>query len=121
MNSRSEEWLENVPLSTAVLVGGYHKSIAGEMALGVFPGKGRQEDDQNERFVKNFSLNGRQAGRVDEDGTADDLEASISCLSFEDSESCILQEYEEHTCSGWLSLLGSTSLLSLWVPRVLGR
>ncbi|CAM9838601.1 unnamed protein product [Ectocarpus sp. 13 AM-2016] len=40
-------------------------------------------------------------------------------MSFEeDSESCILQEYVvEH--NGWLSLLGSTSLLSLWVPRVL--
>ncbi|CAN0130275.1 unnamed protein product [Scytosiphon promiscuus] len=118
VNSRSEEWLANVPLSTAVFVGGYHKSIAGEMALDVFPSIERQGDDQDERSVKFFSLNGRQAGRPEKGCNADSLEASISCLSFEDSESCILQEYEvEHT--GWLSLLGSTSLLSLWVPRVL--
>lgn len=120
MNSRSQDWLEDVPLRTAVFVGGYHKSIAGEMALGVFPSKGREDDDEDDRSVKYFSLNGRQTGRVEEDGNTDDLEASISCLSFEDSESCILQEYEvEH--SSWLSLLGSTSLLSLWVPRVLRR
>ncbi|CAM9121525.1 unnamed protein product [Hapterophycus canaliculatus] len=89
------------------------------MALGVFPSR-EKDDYQAERFVKYFSLNGRQAGRVEDDYNADDLEASISCLSFEDSESCVLQEYEVEQ-SGWLSLLGSTSLLSLWVPRVLRR
>lgn len=122
VNSRSAAWLEEVPLHTAVLVGGYHKSIIGELALDVFPNSpqaSRQDEDSPaERVVKFFSLNGREGGRVEEDREAVDLEASISCMSFEeDSESCILQEYQvEHS---WLSLLGSTSLLSLWVPRVL--
>lgn len=125
VNSRSAEWLREVPLDAAVFVGGYHKSIVGELALGVFPTRPRASGSSpllalEERFVKFFSLNDRKGGRVEEDGDAADLEASISCMSFEeDSESCILQEYQvEH--SGWLSLLGSTSLLSLWVPRVFG-
>lgn len=124
VNSRSAAWLEEVPLHTVVLVGGYHKSIIGELALDVFPNSPQTslQDEGNpppeERIVKFFSLNGREGGRVEEDREVVDLEASISCMSFEDdSESCILQEYnQEHS---WLSLLGSTSLLSLWVPRVL--
>lgn len=125
VNSRSTEWLAEVPLATAVLVGGYHKSIVGELALDVYPHRpqaheGDQDSSpQDERGVKFFSLNGREGGRAEQGGEAVDLEASISCMSFEeDSESCILQEYEveDRSC---LSLLGSTSLLSLWVPRVL--
>ena len=125
VNSRSTEWLTEVPLETAVLVGGYHKSIVGELALDVFPHRPQApEGDQgtslpDERGVKFFSLNGREGGRAEQGGEAVDLQASISCMSFEeDSESCILQEYvgEDRSC---LSLLGSTSLLSLWVPRVL--
>lgn len=125
VNSRSSEWLREVPLDTAVFVGGYHKSIVGELALDVFPNRPRASESspllpQEERVVKFFSLNDRKGGRVEEDGDAVDLEASISCVSFEeDSESCILQEYQVES-SGWLSLLGSTSLLSLWVPRVFG-
>ncbi|CBJ25589.1 expressed unknown protein [Ectocarpus siliculosus] len=117
VNSRSQQWRKEVPLDTAVLVGGYHKSIVGDLALDVFPNPPPSPPPDG-RVVKFFSLNGREGGRVDGNGDID-LEASISCMSFEeDSESCILQEYEvEH--SGWLSLLGSTSLLSLWVPRVL--
>lgn len=125
VNSRSAEWLAEVPLDTAVLVGGYHKSIIGELALDVFPHRPRAlQDDQtvsppNERGVKFYSLNGREGGRAEESGEAVDLEASISCMSFEeDSESCILQEYQAEQ-NGLPSLLGSTSLLSLWVPRVL--
>lgn len=125
VNSRSPEWLAEVPLETAVLVGGYHKSIVGELALDVFPHRpqAREGDQgtllQGDRAVKFYSLNGREGGRAEVGGEAVDLEASISCMSFEeDSESCILQEYEveDRNC---LSLLGSTSLLSLWVPRVL--
>lgn len=119
VNSRSTEWLADVPLETAVLVGGYHKSIVGELALDVYqPHLGdRGTSSKDERGVKFFSLNGREGGRAEQGGEAVDLEASISCMSFEeDSESCILQEYEDRSC---LSLLGSTSLLSLWVPRVL--
>lgn len=125
VNSRSAAWLEEVPLHTAVLVGGYHKSIIGELALDVFPNSPQascQDEDNSppeERVVKFFSLNSREGGRVEENREAVDLEASISCMSFEeDSESCILQEYNQFEHS-WLSLLGSTSLLSLWVPRVL--
>lgn len=124
VNSRSTEWLAEVPLETAVLVGGYHKSIVGELALDVFPHRpqareGDQGTSPQDDRVKFYSLNGRDGGRVEQGGEAADLEASISCMSFEeDSESCILQEYEveDRSC---LSLLGSTSLLSLWVPRVL--
>lgn len=125
VNSRSAAWLEEVPLHTAVLVGGYHKSIVGELALDVFPNspqKSRQDEDSSppgERFVRFFSLNGREGSRLQEDREVVDLEASISCMSFEeDSESCILQEYNQVENSS-LSLLGSTSLLRLWVPRVL--
>lgn len=125
VNSRSTEWLSEVPLKTIVLVGGYHKSIIGELALDVFPHPTRPNQAEvssspsEERDVKFYSLNGREGGRAEQGGEAVDLQASISCMSFEeDSESCVLQEYEiEHR--GWLSLLGSTSLLSLWVPRVL--
>lgn len=123
VNSRSEEWLAEVPLTTAVLVGGYHKSIIGELALNVFPHRPRIDVDAHgssaveEHGVKFYSLNGRQGGRAEEGGEALDMEATISCLSFEDSESCVLQEYEVEV-GGWLSLLGSTSLLRLWVPRV---
>lgn len=125
VNSRSTEWLKEVPLDTAVFVGGYHKSIVGELALDVFPNRPRASGsspllEPEGRSVRFFSLNDRKGGRVEEDGDAVGLEASISCMSFEeDTESCILQEYQVES-SGWLSLLGSTSLLSLWVPRVFG-
>lgn len=125
VNSRSPEWLAEVPLTTAVLVGGYHKSIIGDLALNVFPHRPQIDGDAldsslaEERGVKFYSLNGRQGGRAEEGGEAIDMEATISCMSFEeDSESCVLQEYEVEV-GGWLSLLGSTSLLRLWVPRVL--
>lgn len=123
VNSRSAEWLREVPLDTVVFVGGYHKSIVGELALDVFPNRSRLSGTSplpalGERFVKFFSLNDRKGSRVEEVGDAVDLEASISCMSFEeDSESCVLQEYQ---VDSRLSLLGSTSLLSLWVPRVFG-
>lgn len=125
MNSRSAEWLAEVPLETAVFVGGYHKSIVGELALDVFPHRTQAAQHEEgsslveERGVKFYSLNGHEGGRAGHIGEAVNLEASISCMSFEeDSESCILQEYEveDRSC---LSLLGSTSLLSLWLPRVL--
>lgn len=125
VNSRSAGWLSEVPIDTVVFVGGYHKSIVGELALDVFPNRPRAPGSSpqlavEERFVKFLSLSDRKGGRVEENGDTSDLEASISCLSFEeDSESCVLQEYQVES-SGWLSLLGSTSLLSLWVPRVFG-
>lgn len=126
VNSRSTEWLAEVPLETAVLVGGYHKSIVGELALGVYPHRARENEDAQggfpleDRGVKFYSLNGRLTSRAEEGGEAIDLEASISCMSFEEnSESCVLQEYEVGNDQNWISLLGSTSLLSLWVPRVL--
>lgn len=116
VNSRSVQWLEEVPLDTAVFVGGYHKSIVGELALDVFPNNPRVRPTPEERGVKFFSLNDRKGGRLDEAGDDVDLEASISCMSFEeDTESCILQEYRVDSTS----MLGSTSLLCLWVPRVL--
>ena len=122
VNSRTSEWHTEVPLQSAVLVGGYHKSIAGELALEVFPQRPKfklecKESDLFESRVKFYGLNGRK-GSLQNDEMVD-LEASISCISFEeDSESCVLQEYETED-QGWLSLMGSTSLLSLWVPRVL--
>lgn len=132
VNSRSSQWLAEVPLDAAVLVGSYHKSIVGELALDVYPHRPRINQDEDpgtaqpgECAVKFYSLNAREGGRARAGGDSIDLEAavameaSISCMSFEeDSESCILQEYEVED-RGWLSLLGSTSLLSLWVPRVL--
>jgi len=116
VNSRSAKWLDEVPLDTAVFVGGYHKSIVGELALDVFHNSPRVRLAREERGVKFFSLNDRKGGRLDPDGdTAADFEASISCVSFEeDTESCVLQEYSVDSTS----MLGSTSLLSLWVPRV---
>lgn len=130
VNSRSSQWLAEVPLDAAVLVGSYHKSIVGELALDVYPHRPRINDEDpgeaqsGDRVVKFYSLNAREGGRARAGGDSIDLEAavameaSISCMSFEeDSESCVLQEYEVED-RGWLSLLGSTSLLSLWVPRV---
>lgn len=125
VNSRSTQWLTEIPLQAAVFVGGYHKSIVGELALDVYSHRLRTNasaegsSSHGERAVKFYNLNGREGGRVETVGEAIGLEASISCLSFEeDSESCVLQEYEVED-RGWLSLLGSTSLLSLWIPRVL--
>lgn len=114
VNSRSAKWLQEVPLETAVFVGGYHKSIVGELALDVFPNSPRARPTPEDRGVKFLSLNDRTGGRLDQDDDTD-LEASISCMSFEeDTESCVLQEYRLDSTS----MLGSTSLLSLWVPRV---
>lgn len=129
VNSRSAQWLEEVPLEVAVLVGGYRKSIVGQVALDVFPHRSRKgipasnnASEQGEHGVKFYNLYGGEGGRVDIDRERVGFEGSISCLSSseEDSESCVLQEYEVEDCR-WLSLLGSTSLLSLWVPRVLRR
>lgn len=116
VNSRSAKWLEEVPLDTAVFVGGYHKSIVAELALNVFSSTPRARPMPEERRVKFLSLNDHKGGRLDQDGDdAADFEASISCMSFEeDTESCVLQEYRVDSTS----MLGSTSLLSLWVPRL---
>lgn len=134
VNSRSTPWLSEVPLDAAVLVGNYHKSIVGEVALDVYPHRPRNSRDGVDgdpqaggRKVQFYSLNAREGGRAGGSEGAldleplDDMEASISCVSFEeDSESCVLQDFMyEVTDRGWLSLLGSTSMLSLWVPRVL--
>lgn len=123
VNSRSAEWLAEVPLETAVLVGGYHKSIVGELVLDVYPRRPRDKESIERNTpgdgVMFFSLNGRENGRAEQVGEGIEVGSSISCMSFEeDSESCIVQEFEVEG-RGCLSLLGSTSLLSLWVPRVL--
>lgn len=128
VNSRSTQWLSEVPLQSAVFVGGYHKSIVGQLALDVFPHRPRNIpgtkgglQEEGARAVKFFNLNGGEGGRIEIDRETSGLEPSISCLSLEeDSESCVLQEYEVED-RRWLSLLGSTSLLGLWVPRVFGR
>ncbi|CAM9150930.1 unnamed protein product [Discosporangium mesarthrocarpum] len=135
-NSRSAEWHREVPVSAAVLVGNYHKSIVGELALEVFPSpqderermKERAEDWFGSSRVKFFSLNGRQGGFLGQVGEGSDsfgevaglaLDPSISCMSLmEDTENCIIQEHELGQ-GGGLSWLESTGLLGLWVPRVL--
>lgn len=133
INSRSTPWLAEVPLDAAVLVGSFYRSIVGELALDVYPHRPRTNRENEEgdptpgqRAVKFYSLNGRDgrgrgagASEIDLEAAVDTA-ASISCISFEeDSESCVLQEYEVDDRSQFL--LDSTSLLSLWVPRVLHR
>lgn len=125
INSRSQEWHTEVPLETAVFVGEYHKSTVGGLALDVYPQRlkfkheSKGSDGLEHRRIRFYGLHGRKGGHVTQDGDMDNLETSISCVSFEeDTESCILQEYEPEN-RDWSSLMGSTALISLWVPRVL--
>lgn len=127
LNSRSTQWLAEVPLGTAVFVGGCHKSIVGRLLLDIFPAKPGRDDRARDgartdgRVVKLFDFNGGGGSPAGAGQEKLGLEASISCLSFDkDSESCVLQDHEAEE-NRWFSLLGSTSLLRLWVPRVLGR
>ncbi|CAM9754449.1 unnamed protein product [Choristocarpus tenellus] len=136
LNSRPPEWHKNVPVTAAVLVGNFHKSFVGDLALKVYPGPKEWRPSGKESGtwpgpvgVQFFSLNGHESGANswmndggDDAIVDDDLSSprsAISCVSLEeDIENCIIQEYDVGEGSG-LSWLESTGLLGLWVPKVL--